>query len=236
MTFGSVGSAQNPPPGPQIHKAQVTYSDDGQPQGIVLTGVNFGFVAGSVRYGGAGTVIDLVIESWTADSVELSFPEPIDPGTYLLVLSTARNGEGIVRVAAMDVAIVGTVQQGPAGPPGEQGPPGPPGPPGAPGLSGSDGAPGLSGVERVSIERTNVSNLDAGHIITFGQGSQGCPAGKKIISFACRFPNFPEGLEFYGGSFNNDELTEMGCAARVTRPFPAGELLYRITLVCANVN
>jgi hypothetical protein len=231
----TAGSAQSPPPGPEIREAQVTYSDTGQPQGVILAGDNFGFDAGRVQFGASGTVTDLVVESWGNQSVELSFPEPIDPGTYLLVLSTAQNGRGIVRVAAMDVAVVGPALEGPAGPPGEQGPPGPPSQPGTPGPPGNQGEPGLSGVQRVFIERT-LPALDAGTFFSFGQGREGCPAGKKIIAFACRFPTFPSGLEFYGGSFNNDELTQMGCAARVTRPFAPNELVYRITLVCANVN
>ena len=232
VTLTTAASAQSPPPGPVIHKAQLIYSDTGQAQGVVLTGDNFGFVAGRVQYGASATVIDLVVESWGNQSVELSFPEPIDPGTYLLVLSTAGNGQGIVRVAAMDVAVVGPALQGP---PGEQGPPGPPGQPGTPGPPGSQGEPGLSGLQRVLIERAVDSVLDPGEFVLFGQGDEGCPAGKKIISFACRFPNLPSGIEFHGGSFNNDELTQMGCAVRVTRPFARNELVYRITLVCANV-
>jgi hypothetical protein len=91
-------------------------------------------------------------------------------------------------------------------------------------------------LQRIQIVRQNASTLSPGHIITFGQGNEGCPAGKKIISFACRFPEQTPGIEFYGGSFNNDELTQMGCGARVSREFAPGELEYRITLVCAAVN
>lgn len=233
LTLASAGSAQSPPPAPVIHNAQVTYSDAGQPQGVVLTGDNFGSVTGRVQYGASATVIDLVVESWSDQSVEVSFPEPIGPGSYLLVLSTGGNGRGIVRVAAMDVAIVGPALQGP---PGEQGPPGPPGQPGIQGPPGSQGEPGLSGLQRVVVDGANSSRLDPGEFMLFGQGSQGCPAGKKIISFQCRFPNVPAGIEFQGSSFNNDELTQMGCQVRVTNTFAPGELAFRITLLCATVN
>ena len=106
-------------------------------------------------------------------------------------------------------------------------------------LSGQ-GSPGqspfVSGLERVEIRRTVNSSLDEGDIITFGQGNEGCAPGKKIISFACRIPEQLDGIEFHGGSFNNDELTQMGCGARLLRPFAAGELSYRITLVCAQTD
>ena len=102
------------------------------------------------------------------------------------------------------------------------------------GQSGHSNAPFLSGLERVEIRRTVTSSLAAGDIITFGQGDEGCPAGKKIISFACRIPEQLNGIEFHGGSFNNDELTQMGCGARLLRSFAPGEFNYRITLVCAN--
>ena len=81
-------------------------------------------------------------------------------------------------------------------------------------LSGqSANAPFLSELQRIDINRTVGSDLDPGDQIIFGPGNEGCPEGKKIISFACRFPSHLDGIQFYGGSFNNDELTQIGCAA-----------------------
>lgn len=80
--------------------------------------------------------IPLHVMSSTDTLIEAELP-PLDPGTYLLVVS--REGSrfpGIAR-AAMDVTLGAVGPEGPAGPPGTQGPQGDPGQPGTPGQDGS---------------------------------------------------------------------------------------------------
>ena len=232
LSAACVGSAsfihaQTPPPGPSIHNAEVAYLN-GSPDKLKITGNNFGQSPGKVQFGASAVLMELPVHIWSSQYVEVWANASLLARTYHVVLTTADPGNGQVRTATMDVAVGALGPQGPPGTQGTQGTPGSSGQPGPP------GPPGLSGLQRVEIIRAVTSSLAAGDQILFGQGDEGCPAGKKIISFACRFPSHLDGIQFYGGSFNNDDLTQMGCAARMTRPFAPGELSYRITLVCAN--
>jgi Collagen triple helix repeat (20 copies) len=87
----------------------------------------------------------LTVVSASDDVVVALLPAGVEPGTYLLTLST---GPGHSRSDAFHVAIGSVGPPGPPGPPGASGSPGDTGPQGLPGPKGDkgdSGAPGLAG-------------------------------------------------------------------------------------------
>lgn len=210
---------QDADPAPSIDNVEITYLN-GSPDRLKVTGTGFGSSPGRVRFGWSSLMEELAIHSWSNDHVEVLANGPFERKTHYVLLTTARQGQRPSRSALADVAVdpakkLVAREEGRA-------------------AAGLANAPFLSELQRIVINRVVQTAIPAGTSITFGQGNEGCPADKRIISFGCRFPVQLDGIQFYGGSFNNDELTQMGCGARLLRPFASGELSYQITLVCAS--
>jgi hypothetical protein len=121
---------------------------------LTVNGSNFG-ASPTVTLGGTA----LVVTSASASQVKASLPAGINPGSYLLIVTSGT----VLTTAVFEVTIGSIGSQGPqgvkgdkgdVGPPGPvgprgdvgpQGPPGPPGPKGDPGLQGPKGDPGQKG-------------------------------------------------------------------------------------------
>ena len=92
--------------------------------------------------------IEVIVDLASAEQIEATLPEGLDPGSYLLRVT---GGEGAVRTDAFSLAlgVVGPEgpqgSQGPEGSAGEQGEIGPQGPQGVTGGQGLPGSTGLPG-------------------------------------------------------------------------------------------
>ncbi len=119
-----VGAAQlggQPPIAPVVTSAVADLGAD--PETLSLIGANFGSNPQVFIGNDMGTLDELTIDLMTlTDTLIEAELGPIEPGTYLLVVST---GPSQIQMAAMDLTI-GVV--GPEGPEGPEGPPGAPNP------------------------------------------------------------------------------------------------------------
>lgn len=127
--------------------------------------------------------IGVVVKTYGASTVVVELPPAfLQPGSYLLTLST---GPNLAQNDSFDVTL------GAAGPKGESGAQGPQGPAGAQGPKGDPGAPGLKGDAGPQgpqgVQGPQGLKGDTGPQGPQGlQGIQGVPGPAKV--FACRYP------------------------------------------------
>ena len=110
---------------------------------LTISGTGFGTATGVVTLSGVG----VPIVKWT-DTLVLAALTGLDPATYQLTLTTAKNGQGDRDNVNGEKSFIFALTYGATGPQGDPGPKGdagPQGPAGPAGPTGPDGAPGATG-------------------------------------------------------------------------------------------
>lgn len=202
VVLGAFATAQEPVAHAQRHgplriqKVEFNYLPSGAPDGMIISGVNFGPDMGTVALSG----FPQAVQWWTSTQISVAVVGAPTPGTYRLSVWRAGT-EGNVFRDQVDVTLGAVGSQGPegpvgpagpvgadgpvgpAGPAGPQGPPGPMGPIGPQGSEGAQGpAGGISGYEIVSLLNSDPLVMGSNSTYTF---SAFCPAGKSVIGGGC---------------------------------------------------
>jgi hypothetical protein len=140
-----------------IQSVTVSYKPSGEPDTLLITGVNFGSLAGRVVLNG----IDQTVTHWAPTWIAATVSDVVEPGTYQLDVRRTDASGAVFRDEA-DVAVGAMGPQGPAGP------------------AGTQGEPGVSGYEVVSRVAQFVTNEG----VLTGLAAT-CPLGKKVLGGGC---------------------------------------------------
>ena len=158
---------------------------DNPPAILTLDGQHFGS-SPKVFFGASGGVYQQLAVLQSTDTMIVAALDTVTAGTYLVVV---QSGQGVGRIAGIDVTVG---VQGPTGPKGDkgqtgatgatgpQGPSGPAGPQGETGATGATGATGPPGPSGISGYEIVSLSFDVGGF-TNGGNYVYCPAGKKVV-------------------------------------------------------
>jgi hypothetical protein len=138
-----------------IRSVVVSYKTSGEPDTLLISGVNFGSLPGVVSLNG----VDQAVTHWTPTWIAATVADVVEPGTYELEVRRTDTQGAVFRDAA-DVAIGAIGPQGPAGPAGPQGP---------------------SGNSNLEVVETQSFTESAGSITK----SASCSTGKRILGGGC---------------------------------------------------